>query len=120
MKESRTRTLTLAAALATLGMVVSAASCTGPATKKAESSSKTTGPAIAKGDKTTAMPGASSTPGAEGETAAADTTPEAAGDTPTPPPLILPQPLPPIKHYLHNSKPDPDPTNPNSKPCGLL
>jgi type II secretory pathway component GspD/PulD (secretin) len=101
MKESRTRTLTLAAALATLGMVVSAASCTGPATKKAESSSKTTGPAIAKGDKTTAMPEASgdageATAAADDMTAAADAPPakptvdDTAADTPAPPPPAKP------------------------------
>ncbi len=62
MNDSRTRILTLAATLATVGIFVSAASCTGPvrkSSKGSETSSKTTGPALVKGDKTVAAPTAS-------------------------------------------------------------
>ncbi len=85
MTDSRTRSLTLVAALATIGMVVSAASCTGPADKKAEKPSKAS-PAVAKGDKTSAMPGGGGTTAAGAPAAApADGGATTSGKPATPP-----------------------------------
>ena len=92
MKDSRTRNLSLAAALATVGIVVSAASCTGPAAKKAESPDKTSGAAIAKGDKTTAMPTAEGGDAvtAKADGAAADAAGAVAAATPEKPDVAVP------------------------------
>jgi tetratricopeptide (TPR) repeat protein len=68
MKEARSRILTTAAALVTLGVAAAAVSCTGPRAEKAQPRSKTTGPTIAKGDKTVAKPGAPAAT-AKGDTA---------------------------------------------------
>ncbi len=121
MTDSRTRNLTLAATLATLGVLISAASCTGPAEKTSDSSSKTTGPALAKGDKTTAMPGAT------GPTAAkASPKPGAKRDGPVVPPkpgAPLPPPVSPRGTKPTAAKPAPKPaprptaTKPAPKPA---